>query len=163
MGDPLTMAMVGAGMGAATSEDPLKGALLGGFGGYVGGTLFGPAGGAGTGVTAGSQQASMLAAQNQGLGLGANALTNQALAANVNPMMSGAYGMAENMSGQMPRMAMMAMNNRQPQTPAPVGRAPQINPNAGGSFTEVSPYRRGQIGPNPGQAMFRGYNRNKPF
>ena len=45
MGDPVTMAVVGGTIGAATSDDPLKGALMGAAGGYAGGSLMG----AGTG------------------------------------------------------------------------------------------------------------------
>ena len=47
MGDPVTMAVIGGGLGAMMNEkDPLKGALLGAAGGYGGATLMG-AGGAG--------------------------------------------------------------------------------------------------------------------
>lgn len=96
MADPVTMAMVGAGLGAATSDDPLKGALLGGVGGFAGGSFLGGAGGltAGTGLTAGGQQAAMLAAQNAGMGAGATMATNAALASNpaLNPgLLAGAY------------------------------------------------------------------------
>lgn len=96
MADPVTMAMVGAGLGAATSDDPLKGALLGGVGGFAGGSFLGGAGGltAGTGLTAGGQQAAMLAAQNSGMGAGATMATNAALASNpaLNPgLLAGAY------------------------------------------------------------------------
>lgn len=41
MGDPVTMAVVGGTIGAATSDDPLKGALMGAAGGYAGGSLMG--------------------------------------------------------------------------------------------------------------------------
>lgn len=41
MGDPVTMAVIGGTIGAATSDDPLKGALLGAAGGYAGGSLMG--------------------------------------------------------------------------------------------------------------------------
>lgn len=47
MGDPVTMAVVGGTIGAATnSKDPLKGALMGAVGGYAGGSMF-PTAGAG--------------------------------------------------------------------------------------------------------------------
>ena len=42
MGDPVTMAVVGGTIGAATNrKDPLKGALMGAAGGYAGGSLMG--------------------------------------------------------------------------------------------------------------------------
>lgn len=42
MADPVTMAVIGGGLGAMMNEkDPLKGALLGAAGGYGGATLFG--------------------------------------------------------------------------------------------------------------------------
>ncbi len=48
MGDPVTMAMIGASVGAVTNRrDPLKGALLGAAGGYAGGSFVGGFGGAG--------------------------------------------------------------------------------------------------------------------
>lgn len=50
MGDPVTMAVVGGTIGAATNrKDPLKGALMGAAGGYAGGSLMGAGAGAGTG------------------------------------------------------------------------------------------------------------------
>ena len=85
--DPITMALVGGGLGAATSDDPLKGALLGGLGGFAGGHLMGAGNaanmaGASTGLTAGGNQAAMLAAQNMGMGAGADLATKAALASN---------------------------------------------------------------------------------
>ena len=48
MGDPVTMAVVGGTIGAATNrKDPLKGALMGAAGGYAGGSLMGAGGAAG--------------------------------------------------------------------------------------------------------------------
>jgi hypothetical protein len=48
MGDPVTMAMIGASVGAMTNKrDPLKGALLGAAGGAAGGAFMGGAMGAG--------------------------------------------------------------------------------------------------------------------
>lgn len=85
--DPITMALVGGGLGAATSDDPLKGALLGGLGGFAGGHLAGAGNaanlaGASTGLTAGGGQAGLLAAQNAGMGMGADLATKAALASN---------------------------------------------------------------------------------
>lgn len=46
MGDPVTMAVVGGSIGAATNrKDPLKGALMGAVGGYAGGSMMGAGGG----------------------------------------------------------------------------------------------------------------------
>ncbi len=59
MGDPVTMAMIGASAGAMLSpKDPLKGAMLGAAGGYSGGAMLGVGAGAsgaaaGTGIGAG--------------------------------------------------------------------------------------------------------------
>lgn len=39
MGDPVTMAVVGGTIGAATSKKPLQGALMGAVGGYAGGSM----------------------------------------------------------------------------------------------------------------------------
>lgn len=93
MADPITLGLVGAGVGAMTNkDDPLKGAALGGLGGWAGGQFLGPmidagSGGAGLygslpgmtsgagtqaamhGISAGGQQAAQLAAQNAGMGL----------------------------------------------------------------------------------------------
>lgn len=53
MGDPITMAVIGGGIGAMMSpRDPLKGAMLGAVGGYGGGAMLGAASSAAT--TAGS-------------------------------------------------------------------------------------------------------------
>lgn len=49
MGDPVTMAMIGGTIGAATNDDPLKGALMGAAGGYAGGSMMG-----GTGIGTGA-------------------------------------------------------------------------------------------------------------
>lgn len=50
MGDPVTMAVIGASAGAMMNKrDPLKGALLGAAGGYGGATLMGGIGAAGAG------------------------------------------------------------------------------------------------------------------
>jgi hypothetical protein len=50
--DPISLAVIGAGIGAISSpDDPIKGAILGGAGGFAGGSLLGAAGG---GAAAGS-------------------------------------------------------------------------------------------------------------
>ena len=73
MGDPITMAMVGAALGggvsAAQGGNPLKGALLGAVGGGIGGAALG-AGAAGAGAGAGAAQAASIAA-NPALSMGA--------------------------------------------------------------------------------------------
>ncbi len=53
MADPMTMAVIGAGVGAATSKNPLQGALLGGASGFAGGSLLGGMGAASTAAGAG--------------------------------------------------------------------------------------------------------------
>lgn len=59
MGDPVTMAVVGASAGAMMNKkDPLKGALLGAAGGYAGGTFM-PTLGVGTPQVAGTTAASL--------------------------------------------------------------------------------------------------------
>lgn len=51
MADPITLAVVGGTVGAATSDDPLKGALLGAAGGYAGGALLGTSAATGAAAT----------------------------------------------------------------------------------------------------------------
>ena len=54
MGDPVTMAVVGGTIGAATNrKDPLKGALMGAVGGYAGGSMMGAGAGTGGGFAGG--------------------------------------------------------------------------------------------------------------
>jgi hypothetical protein len=46
MGDPVTMAVIGGTIGAATnSKNPIEGALMGAVGGYAGGSMMGAGGG----------------------------------------------------------------------------------------------------------------------
>jgi len=69
--DPITVALVGAGVGAAMSpKDPLKGALMGGAAGFGGGALLGAgaAGAAGAGLSAGG--ASLAPALGASMGAG---------------------------------------------------------------------------------------------
>ena len=79
MFDPITLSLIGGGIGALTSKKPLKGALLGAGMGYGGGLLAGggtAAGGllgnpmtaASYGTGLGTQQTAMLAAQDAGMG-----------------------------------------------------------------------------------------------
>lgn len=66
MGDPVTMAVVGASAGAMMNKrDPLKGALLGAAGGYGGATLMGGMGAAGSsGILPSAASGSMTAGAN---------------------------------------------------------------------------------------------------
>jgi len=72
MGDPVTMAMVGAalggGMSAARGGNPIKGALLGAVGGGIGGAV---AAGAGTSAMAAANAGAGLAPAATGLKMGA--------------------------------------------------------------------------------------------
>ena len=55
MADPIvTPMLIGAGMGAMTSDDPLKGAMMGGALGGVGGSMMGGFGGSGANGLAGA-------------------------------------------------------------------------------------------------------------
>ncbi len=175
---PIMPMMIGAGIGAATSDNPLKGALLGGALGGVGGGMMGIGGmganagaqglasAAGTGLSsaAAGSQAAMLAAQNAGMGLGADMATKAALAANTGSMISPFYGGMASMSNMFSGMHGSPSNlisagqniskmGERPQAPPPVvAPPPQMNPNAGGSFT--SPYDPSRIGANPYSSMF---------
>lgn len=66
--DPVTMALVGAGMGAITSDDPLKGAALGGLGGYAGGSMLGPMMGS-AGVAAPASTTAAMGGSSLGAGM----------------------------------------------------------------------------------------------
>ena len=74
MGDPITMAMVGAALGggvsAAQGGNPLKGALLGAVGGGIGGAALTSAGVTAGATGAGAAQAASIAA-NPALSMGA--------------------------------------------------------------------------------------------
>ena len=80
---PLAIPALGAVAGAVMNkQNPLLGAALGGFGGYMAAPALGALGGAASagapgamasvvpGLTAGGEQAAMLAAQNAGFGMG---------------------------------------------------------------------------------------------
>ncbi len=74
MGDPVTMAMVGAalggGMSAARGGNPIKGALLGAVGGGIGGAVAAGAGASAGAAAGGAAQAAGIAA-NPALSMGA--------------------------------------------------------------------------------------------
>ncbi len=178
---PLMPMMIGAGIGAATSDNPLRGALLGGALGGIGGGMMGVGGiganagaqglasAAGTGLSsaAAGSQAAMLAAQNAGMGLGADMATKAALAANTGSVMSPVYGgMASmsNMLGGLPGsgnpsslisagQSLSDMNKEQPPIQSPMIAPPPIQQRQPQSFAQTFPMQPG-IGPNPYQAMF---------
>ena len=54
MFDPFTLAMIGAGLGAITNKNPIKGAIIGGGLGYGGGLLTAPAGATATTAATGA-------------------------------------------------------------------------------------------------------------
>jgi len=81
---PALYAMLGAGAGAMLDKkDPLRGAALGGMGGYFGGPLLAGGAGeaAGTGLTAGAGEGALLGAggTSSGAGLGLKATTDAAM------------------------------------------------------------------------------------
>jgi hypothetical protein len=92
MGDPVTMAVVGGTIGAATNrKDPLKGALMGAAGGYAGGAMF-PTAGAGA---AGSANAMIPGVQG---GMGTLAGETTALTGTSGGMFGGMSNMFNNAS-----------------------------------------------------------------
>lgn len=104
MADPVTMAIVGATAGAALNPDkPLKGAVIGGTLGYGGGSLMAGAGGAAgygalPGMTAGSEQAAMLAAQTGEFGMPGLLSTGAAAssAQGISPMTASLFNFGSN-------------------------------------------------------------------
>lgn len=65
MGDPVTMAVIGASAGAMMNKkDPLKGALLGAAGGYAGGAFMPTLGAGGSGILPSAASGSMTAGAN---------------------------------------------------------------------------------------------------
>lgn len=126
MFDPITLSLIGGGIGALTSKKPLKGALLGAGMGYGGGLLAGggtAAGGLlgnpmtaasyGTGV--GTQQTAMLAAQEAGMGF---APTSTGLLGDVSKIAKDA---APVMNAVSTGMSMAGQGQDQPvQTPPPM-------------------------------------------
>lgn len=65
MGDPVTMAVIGASAGAMMNKkDPLKGALLGAAGGYAGGAFMPTLGAGGSGILPSAASGSITAGAN---------------------------------------------------------------------------------------------------
>lgn len=82
MADPMTLALVGAGVGAAMSpNDPLKGAILGGVGGFTGGTALAGTAAAGAGTAGAAGAAGGAAAVPAGTQLYASTIPGLASAA----------------------------------------------------------------------------------
>lgn len=125
MFDPITLSLIGGGIGALTSKKPLKGALLGAGMGYGGGLLAGggTAGGllgnpmtaASYGTGLGTQQTAMLAAQEAGMGF---APTSTGLFGDVSKIAKDA---APVMNAVSTGMSMAGQGQDQPvQTPPPM-------------------------------------------
>jgi hypothetical protein len=92
MADPMTLALVGAGVGAALSpNDPIKGAILGGVGGFTGGSALAGAGATGTaaGAATAGAGAELYASTIPGLASAAPGSQAAALAAQ-----TGEFGLA---------------------------------------------------------------------
>lgn len=166
MSDPVTMGLVGAGIGAmANKSDPLMGAAMGGLGGYIlGPTMAGSqtATGAAAGIPAASEQAAMLAAQTGEFGTAGLNATNAAAG-----YAKGATGLASNggllssMSekplgfgptrGQMVTQGgKMMMGQPGQQQPAPAARPTGYSSANVRPMTSVSPYQPTQPGMQPG-------------
>jgi len=154
MGDPVTMAVIGASAGAMMNKkDPLKGALLGAAGGYGGATLMGGMGAAGgSGILPSAASGSMTAGANIPAGAafvnpaGVNAMT----AATTGP--TGAIGVEAAkgglFGGGMPatNAAMQGQNLAQTtamQRPLSLGM-PGVEPGQGYEYTLGD--RLGQVG-----------------
>jgi hypothetical protein len=160
MADPVTMAMGGAAAGALLDkEEPLRGAMLGGIGGYIGGPAFGAAAetpgaiaAVTPGLTAGGEQAAMLAAQNAGLGMEGLMATG---AAGGNAMLGGMGALNSAMNDPMAKLGMNMMmsdkgqgqGQQMPQMPiAPPAMRPQFQP---GTFSSLAPQFNPIIGGLP--------------
>lgn len=175
MADPATMAVGGAAAGAMLDrKNPIRGAALGGMGGYFVGPSLGALGGAVPGVAAGSEQAAMLAAQNAGLGAAGDLATAEAAATAIQPSMvpglsfgknmamggMGGMGGGQNMAMQGAMGLMKGQQQPQMQRPMPMGgMAMPMNPNAGGSFSQMSPFTRQAFGPGGMPQMPMGMSR----
>ena len=102
MSDPVTIAMLGAGAGAMMDKDqPLRGAALGGIGGFAGGSMLGPA--------AAGSQAGMTGAGGY---LGSN-LALPTLGASTPAGLSGGLGLAGQGAAQMMPSAQIALGTGQ--------------------------------------------------
>lgn len=173
--EPMAIAALGAGGGALMDKkNPLRGAALGGLGGYFLGPAIAGAGGgvapvvsgetaaAGGAAGFGGQQAAMLAAQDAGMGGGMmGGLAKGTLAANGGMAMSpaqyamlqgqdaafagGAAGMPKGMD--MARMGMQMAGSSRPQPQGGGMAAPMPMPQQqqpAGSFMASSPYSNPQ-------------------
>lgn len=144
MADPITMMAVGATAGAIMNpNDPVEGAVMGGALGYGGGALMGSqaAYGALPGMTAGSQQAAMLAQQTAGFGAPGLLSTGAAAAGaqGVSPMTASLFdfGAKAALPGGSPQMNPFSMasqissRNQQAQQRLPNAPAIQSRPYTG--------------------------------
>ena len=164
--NPATLAIAGAGIGAMMDRDePLRGAMIGGLGGFAGGTALGAqAGTAGaystmpgmtaatTGSAIPSQQAAMLAAQTGEFGVPGWLATSDAAAYTLPGNMVGKLsGFGHNLvntnslstgkaSDMMKAGQMMQSINQQPQRQQPmIAPTPMIRPPQG-QINPVRPY-----------------------
>lgn len=171
-GAPLVPMAIGAVAGGLLDKkNPLRGAALGAFGGYAAGPAL--AGAAGGGASAGatglaSLPASVLPA-SQAFGAGGGALAEGAAAS----AGAGGIGAAASPVGGMnfgQRLAMQGaqglLGGRQQQQPmmAPAPGRP-MQPDAGGSFAQSSPFMTAGRMPQPAGAMglISARNRFSPF
>lgn len=93
MADPITLAVVGAGLGAAMNpNDPLKGAVIGGIGGAVGGSALGGAGATGSTVGTSGAVGSAGAAEGAAAAAGATPAATQMYASTIPGLTSAAPG-----------------------------------------------------------------------
>ena len=191
MADPITLGIAGAGIGAMTADDPLKGAALGGLGGWAGGSMLGlgaagaEAGSAmgagaannalygalpGLGATAEGSQAAMLAAQTAEFGTPGLLATGEALAA-PGSMQAGMYGAGGKLFGGSDATKLMQGGNmmrqqpQQPQQRPMIAQAPQVPQ---GQNATVRPYTPNSGNPSefmPSQPMLTtlGINTSSPF
>ena len=185
MADPITLGVAGAGLGAiADGDNPLRGAALGGLGGWAGGSMLGlGAAGSGAGAantamygalpglssTAPGSQAAMLAAQTAEFGTPGLMATGEALAA-PGGMQAGMYGMGNSLFGGSDSSKMMQAGSKlaspQQQQPQqrPMVAAPQMPQ---GQNATVRPYSPNSGNPSefmPSQPeLMYGYNRFSPF
>ena len=143
MGDPITMAVVGASAGALMNKkDPLKGALLGAAGGFGGATLM--AGGAAAAGTAGTAAGTGSALTGAGASTAANtAFMN---AAGVNAGANAAMG-----AGQAAGYTSAAVPSTIFSSPAAVNAAQPLSSTAGQTAALERPLSLTSPGVEPGQ------------
>jgi hypothetical protein len=182
LADPITLGVAGAGLGAMTSDDPLKGAMLGGLGGWAGGSMMGlgAAGGAGAANTAmygalpglsatgAGSQAAMLAAQTAEFGTPGLLATGEALAA-PGSMQAGLFGAGNNMFGgskatDLMKMGAKMQGGEEQQQQRPMIAAPQMPQ---GQNATIRPYTPGSGNPSEFMPyepeMMAGFNMRSPF